>query len=313
MVCDTGGRIAFPEQVTDPHTRDRYIISSLMEEAITSSQLEGAATTRRVAREMLRSGRAPRSHGERMISNNFDAIRRISEVQSDALTPELVLDLHRRLTEGPPPARELTGRLQLLCDFANGTTGGPFVHPVARAILLHFGLAYDHPFEDGNGRTARALFYWSMLHEGYWLTEFLSISRLLKAAPGQYARAFLLTESDGSDATYFLLHQLHTVERAVRELERWLERKVAQQRQTERLLRSAEGLNHRQRALLSHALKHPMAEYSFESHRGSHAVIYQTARSDLLDLTDRGLLIKRKRGRRMYFLVAADLASLLGR
>ena len=51
---DASGHIEISEQVTNPSTRDRYIIDSLMEEAITSSQLEGATTTRRVAKEMLR-------------------------------------------------------------------------------------------------------------------------------------------------------------------------------------------------------------------------------------------------------------------
>ena len=68
--------------------------------------------------------------------------------------------------------------------------------PVLRATLpaIHFMVGYDHYFEDGNGRTARAFFYWSMLRQGYWLAEFLSISRVLRAAPARYARSFLLTE-----------------------------------------------------------------------------------------------------------------------
>ena len=45
----------------------RYLVNSLMEEAIRSSQLEGATTTRRVAKELLRSGREPKDRGERMI------------------------------------------------------------------------------------------------------------------------------------------------------------------------------------------------------------------------------------------------------
>ncbi len=53
---------------------DRYLFNQLMEEAITSSQLEGASTTRRVAEEMLRSGRDPRDISEQMIHNNFAAL-----------------------------------------------------------------------------------------------------------------------------------------------------------------------------------------------------------------------------------------------
>ena len=42
-----GGYIRMPEQITNPDTRDQYYVSSLVQEAITSSQLEGAATTPR--------------------------------------------------------------------------------------------------------------------------------------------------------------------------------------------------------------------------------------------------------------------------
>src|SRR3546814_850888 len=67
----------------------------------------------------------------------------------------------------PPPADELPARLQALCDFANARDEGEFLHPIVRAIAVHFQIGYDHPFCDGNGRTARALFYWSMLSSGY--------------------------------------------------------------------------------------------------------------------------------------------------
>ena len=51
-----------------------------------------------------------------------------------------------------------------------------------RAILLHFWLAYDDPFLDGNGRTARILFFWLLRKHGYWLAEYLSISLSLPPA-----------------------------------------------------------------------------------------------------------------------------------
>jgi hypothetical protein len=68
------GEIAMAEVVTtDEQARHHYLISSLMEEAIRSSQLEGATTSRRVAKELLRTGRAPRDRSERMILNNYRA------------------------------------------------------------------------------------------------------------------------------------------------------------------------------------------------------------------------------------------------
>ena len=339
---DASGRIEMSEQVTNPATRDRYLVSSLIEEAITSSQLEGAATTRREAKQMLRSGRPPRDRGERMILNNYATIRHIRERKDLPLTPEVVLDLHRLLTvetldnpeavgrlrrgdervdvvspyeevlHAPPDADELQPRMKAMCDFANARIPSHFVHPVIRAIVLHFWLAYDHPFVDGNGRTARALFYWSMLSQGYWLCEYISISHVIRKAPAKYGRAFLYTETDGNDLTYFILYHLEIIQEAIRELHAYLDRKMAQLRRAERLLRQSGRLNHRQLALLSHALRNPDAQYTIRSHLNSHNVVYQTARSDLLDLAAQGLLLQRRIGRTLCFCPAPDLQERLG-
>jgi hypothetical protein len=50
---------------------------SLMDEAIASSQIEGAATTRKKAKEMLRENRPPKNRSEKMIANNYITIKRI--------------------------------------------------------------------------------------------------------------------------------------------------------------------------------------------------------------------------------------------
>ncbi len=339
---DAAGRIEVAEQkIANPATRDRYIVRSLVEEAITSSQLEGAATTRRVAKEMIRSKRKPRSRDEQMILNNYQTMQQIREFRGQPLTPKLLLELHRTLAHEtlddpsavgrfrtreepvevatpdneilhtPPPAEHLPKRLRAMCDFANGKTPDYFIHPVIRSIILHFWLAYEHPFVDGNGRCARAMFYWSMLKEGYWLCEFISISQIIRKGPAKYGRAFLYTETDDNDLTYFILYHLDIIRRAIQELHDYIAVKTSQVRQAEQLIRSSDGLNHRQIALLGHALRHSGAEYTFESHRTSHNVTYQTARSDLLDLANKGLLACRKMGKRYCFSPVAGLEGKL--
>jgi Fic family protein len=341
----TYGRIPLGEPVTNPATRDAYLVNSLMEEAITSSQLEGASTERRVAREMLRSGRPPRDHSEQMILNNYKAMHFAREHRVDPLSSDLISALHRVVTHGtldkpdaagrprtaesdediaawdnqdnkilhtPPPANQLALRTAQLCQFANQAE--PFIHPVVRSIIVHFWLAYDHPFIDGNGRTARALFYWSMLHHGYWLTEFLSISRILKRGSARYGRSFLYVETDENDLTYFVLAQLRIIRQAVDDLNAYLEKKVSEIRTTERLLREGlrNRLNHRQIALLGHALKHGRGtHYTIEAHATSHGVSYMTARSDLLGLEKLGLLQRYKVGREFNFIPIDDFARRL--
>lgn len=338
---EASGHIQLPEPVTNPETRDRYIQNSLMEEAITSSQLEGAAATRDVAKEMIRTGRPPVSVGERMIINNYRAMQAISQIKGEQLTPELIIHLHRTITEGtlepsdgsylrkfgdgvgvyddasnlllhsPPSALELTDRMQSICAFANEDDSDTFLHPVLKAIILHFWLAYDHPFVDGNGRTARALFYWSMLSKGFWLFEFVSISTILRKAPAKYGRSFLYTETDDNDLTYFILSQLRVICQAVDQLYAYLQKKAQEIRKTSELLRQSILLNYRQLALLSHALRHPGMRYTIESHRVSHRITYQTARADLLGLVEKGLLEKRKRSKAFVFTPVPNLTVQL--
>jgi Fic family protein len=336
-----GRLIPLPDQITDPDVRDRYRIGSLIQEAITSSQLEGAVTTREVAKEMLQSGRRPRDRSERMILNNFRTMKRIGNLKGQPLSSALVFELHKLVTEStldqdaaagrlrtkdekiilgdlynevfhePPAATELESRMQAMCDFANDQSPAGFMHPVIRSIILHFWLAYDHPFVDGNGRTARALFYWSMLRHGYWWCEFISMSQIIIAAPAQYVRAFLYTETDDNDLTYFIRYHLDIVLRAIEELQEYVERKSKQLEALEERLRGAEILNPRQRALIDHALRHPAQKYTIKAHQMRHGVVYQTARTDLLDLEKRGLLKSKKVRRQLVFTPADDLKAKL--
>lgn len=340
------GEIAMPEvAIADEQARRHYLVNSLMEEAIRSSQLEGATTSRRVAKELLRSGRAPADRSEQMIFNNYRALQFMREM-GETLAPAAVLELHRVVTENtlddpsaagrlqspddervavfardsqrllhrPPPAEQLPGRLESLCRFATEPADSEhFMHPVVRAILLHFWLAYDHPFADGNGRTARALFYWYMRTRGYWLVEYLSISRILANAPGQYSRSFLYTETDALDTTYFIHYQLEVIVRSIAELHVYLERKIKEIGEVERLISAAPEFNHRQLALLGHALRNPGHTYTFQSHSSSHDVTHETARNDLLPLVERGLLERRRIGRQHTFVAHPRLAERLKR
>ena len=334
------GELVVSETIKEPGDRQRYLVNSLIEEAITSSQLEGASATRPVAKEMLRTGRPPRDRGERMILNNYRAMTELRTLSAKPLSPEVVFHLHRILTDGtlanpeaagrlqrpdedrihveagdgtvthvPPPAVELPERLDAMCRFAHGESPG-FMHPVVRAVLLHLWLTFDHPFEDGNGRTARALFYREMLAQGYWLFEYVSISRLLLRAPAEYGRSFLYTETDNFDATYFLLYQLRILRRAIEELQSYLVHKMAELRETLSLLRRTD-LNYRQVALLTNALRHGQAVYTVRSHSQSHRVTRQSARTDLADLERRGLLERGVVGRRFDYYPAPDLRARL--
>lgn len=325
----------FDRDAINSKTQEKYMIHSIIEEAITSSQLEGATSTRKVAKEMIKTERRPRDKSEQMILNNYLTMRLIKDISKDELSIEVVLELHRKLTEHtldaddaagrfrnanedirvydnmidneivhtPPPAEELHNRIQGLCDFANGKTPSFYMHPVVRSIILHFWLAYDHPFVDGNGRCARALFYWSMLHHGYWLFEYLSVSQILRKAPSKYAMSFLYSETDENDITYFILYNLGVIIRSIDALHSYIATRSSKLRQIDRLIRNTNfNLNHRQIDLLQHALRHSDAMYTIKGHKNANNIVYQTARTDLIKLNQIGLFEIKQIGREIVFI-----------
>lgn len=331
---DASGQIGFrSSDGVHEQSGERYLMRSLIDESITSSQLEGAATTRVVAKEMLRSGRSPRDTNERMIVNNYHAMEFLRNYHGEDLTREMLLELQRILTHGtmgddavgrfrratdnvdvaqwdgtvvhvPPDAAELDDRIGRLLNFANERDDGRTIHPFVRAVVLHFMIGYDHPFVDGNGRTARGLFYWSMARAGYWLTEYLSISSVIRESPAQYVRAYVYSETDEGDLTYFLEYNLNVMLKAIRALHDYLDEKAREMASLSEALRGsdlASVFNHRQIALLSHLFKHPDTAYTIAGHQRSHNVTYQTARSDLMYLSEIGLLEVTKVGRALRY------------
>jgi len=337
------GLVGVNQQIPNGPTRDRYIRSALEEEAITSSQLEGAVTTRQVAKEMLRSGRQPRSSSERMIFSNFAAMQRIRELRNEQLTPALVQEIHAIVTDAtlndpldagrlqepgeervavvssmdnevvhqPPPAEELLERLHRLCDFANGDVNGPYMPGVLRALTLHFMTSYDHYFVDGNGRTARALFYWSMLRQGFWLTEYLTISTILHEAPIQYGYSFIDTETD-NDLTYFFIYHLKVLRRAIDGLADYIARTTSEQADIRARLSPASGeFNLRQIAVLGDASQDLARLFTAQEIAHRFAVTQQTGRNDLEDLTRRGFLTKTRQGHHYLWRAADNLSAQL--
>ncbi len=344
---DAAGAFKGDNALNTPGMKDAIYMKSLLEEAITSSQLEGAATKRMVAKDMLMSGRRPRNTSERMIFNNYQAMTFIRELGNAPLTKEIILELLAILTKDtledssairrfrrpdepvrvydeadnkvlhdPPRAKELDQRIEKLCEFGNAVDAKPFIHPVIRAIILHFQLAYDHPFVDGNGRTARALFYWSMAKDKYWLCEYLSISSILRNAFAKYGSSFLYTETDDNDLTYFILFHLRVIRQAIDQLHENLKRESQKLRWTKNLLRDSQAildLNNRQMAILEHALRHPHQRYTFRSHKRANKLSYQTARTDLLELARLNLLDSTKQGRSFVFISPNDLHKRIKR
>ncbi|MDP8213060.1 MAG: Fic family protein [Candidatus Zapsychrus exili] len=336
---NAGGKILVDDVNVGLDT-EKYLVSSLMEEAIASSQLEGAATTRKKAKEMLREGRKPRGKAEKMVINNYIAIKKVKEYLDQDLSISMIKDMQILITKDtlekdqapgefrdekeeyvvkddqgillfvPPNYIEIEDRLKELCAFVNkedSEDSEDFIHPVIKAIILHFWLAYIHPFPDGNGRTARTLFYWYILKKGYWMFENLTISRIILKAPAQYARAYLYSEMDDNDLTYFIVFNLKVIKLAMESLNNYIVKQQKEYRKTKSFLSRYPGLSFRQQDILNHALQHPDISYSIQYYKNRYNCAYETARSDLLDLHLKGLFEKIHKKKSYHFVPVGNI------
>lgn len=327
----TRGNSVLWDPGNDKKASAKYIVASLMEEAITSSQIEGAVATIKEAKKMLLQKRKPKTKSEQMIYNNFLTMQSIKEICKKDLNVKLLLELHTSITKNtleakedegrfrtakdsvsvvtnygellftPPPSEEVQKRLEALIHFANDSNGKPFIHPVIKAIILHFWMAYIHPFTDGNGRMARTLFYWYMLKHEYWLFEYTSISKTILKRTTKYANAYLYSEHDDNDLTYFIHFHIEVIMDAVEDLKKHIQ--AERERDHRMLLEIAEypDLNIRQARIIQHIMSHPHDVLTIKMHQSINRVAYQTARTDLLELEKRGWLKSVKKGKTFYF------------
>lgn len=318
----------------------------IMEEAISSAQLEGAVTTRCVAKELLETGREARDLSEQMIVNNWNLIQSTEAHKDQPLTVELILLFNKIATEdalenehrageirnGPVFVRNImTGEtvheapahphieqmLQMVCDYANAEhkQGSDFIHPIVKASVLHFMLGYIHPFFDGNGRTARALFYWFMLKSGYENFKYISISALLKAASKQYMKSFLFTETDNNDLTHFIDFQLTIIIRALERFTAYINSKINELHNAIALLEHSPvyaKLNLHHIAILEKALKHSGRTFTVKELENDFSISPTAARGYLDKLAEMDLLIKFKlKGRTFGYIAPANLEERL--
>lgn len=291
-----------------------------MEESIFSSMIEGATTTRVKAKDMLRKNKKPKNKSEQMILNNYKTIQYISEHQDEDISIEKLFEIHRLVTENtletenigvfrnnneihvmneltgeivhtPPNFEELNALMQSFCDFFNNNPKEDFIHPIVKGSILHFLIGYIHPFVDGNGRTARAIFYWYLLKNGYWLTEYLSISRVIMKTKVQYEKAYIYTEIDDMDITYFIHYQVKVLMRAFEELKTYVTKKKAAQSKLSKYLK-LDNINERQAIILQKIEENGNRFFTVKEVENTFSVTNQTARTDIEELVEKEFLKK---------------------
>lgn len=320
--------------------KEKFLVNSIMEEAIASSQMEGAVTTRKKAKEMLQKELKPKSVSEQMILNNYNTIKYIVQNKNDELSPGQLLYIHRLVTKNtldkneeegayrtndnifvvnystnevvhnPPSYAELPQLIDTICTFFN-TESQTFIHPIIKGIIIHFMVAWIHPFSDGNGRTARALFYWYLLKKGYWLTEYLSISRIIKDTKNQYEKSFLYTENDENDLSYFITYNLKTMEKAYEALKKYINYKQKEVNQAAKFLKIP-NVNERQAQILKLIYDDSDRVLSVKEMENRFLISGYTARTDLKGLVNLGFLkVINVNKKKQNFIKSADFEKVM--
>jgi len=312
----------------DAEQKKKFLTKSIMEEAIASSQLEGAATTTSMAKKLLSEKGTPKDRSERMIVNNYKTMQALNQEYKDKnLSQEVLFELHRLITKDTldqdkqgryrrdideitvndqmkyiyyvPPKEDFVRReIERLIKFANNEDDGSFIHPIIKAIFLHFWIGILHPFCDGNGRLARTIFYWYLLREGYWAMQYLPISLVIKEAQVQYGMAFVYSEQDEFDLTYFFDFHMRKLMQASKNFKAYLERKIEENNNIQNLFHSSYILNPRQIQALHYLLAQGNESYvNPSSYEVLCGISRTTAIADLKAIEKMKLVESRKVGK----------------
>ena len=310
----------------------KFLINDLIkDESISSSQLEGAATTTIVARDMLQQKRKPRTMDEGMIVGNFKMMEYVWENKNEELSLAFIKKVHRigvsdidnttytpgkfrgndnvvvqshdgEVIHKPPLAENLELRIEKIIEWVNSSQ--KYTHPLIKAIILHFMIGFEHPFKDGNGRVARALFYWYMFKNGYPSFRFINISKLLKEAPSQYVRAYLKTEYDNLDLTYFIEYQCGIISRALSNFIEEYKQALKEMNDFESWMYNSgllSKLKPNEKTILVVAQRGMAGKFTIQDTADSLGCSYGTAASSLNKLVEMDLFVKRKIGKQLIY------------
>ena len=313
--------LARREIVFDRPEYEEAFREAVLDEAVYSSVIEGAFTTKKEAREFIHEGRSPKNKSEQMVKNNYEALTYVLEHIDESITEQTIFDIYALVTKDTleadvptnayrsesvfvqssrgeivhtaPEAEKVSGMMASLLEFITNNE----LSPLIKACIAHFYFVYVHPFIDGNGRAARALSFMMLLQAGYDFFRYFSISGVIAEERAKYYKAIKDVEDDDFDMTYFIDYYTGMLARAVKAMEERLVDKVVMEQTLDKL--KAAGMNSRVIEGAKWILTSPNQSITIKAWQKKFGVVLETARQDLFKLEDAGI-VHRKLVKRQY-------------
>lgn len=204
--------------------------------------------------------------------------------------------------EAPPADRlsdEMSGFLTWFED-----SGG--TDPLLRTGLAHLWFVTIHPFDDGNGRIARAISDMALSRSESSPRRFYSMSSQIRSERNDYYRLLESTQKGGPDITRWQTWFLGCLSRAIEGAHDTLGTVLAKARFWERF--ATEPLNKRQIAILNRVLDGIVGKLTTSRWAKMAKCSQDTAHRDIVDLIRRGILRRDAAGGRStsYSLASED-------
>lgn len=305
--------------------KNEFLVNAAVEEAITSAIYEGANSTRSKAKALIASGKKPKNKDEWMLINNYFAMKWIKENSSLPVSSGVVLKIHEIVSRntlegddanfcgkyrddvvyvGPHQGLRHEKIDTAINEMIALVTDHPrFLHSLIKGILLHYFIAFIHPFFDGNGRTARTLFYFKAIKNELKFVELLSVSANLKEHAKRYEKSFELVKEHELDMTYFIDFCLDSLITSVKKVEQ----KVSYLIEISNLIDS-DKLNINQVSLLQKLALNKYREVTIEDYAKEIHKSREIARRELKDLLGKGFLKEERKGKKfIYFVKSKEL------
>jgi Fic family protein len=327
------GRLVGQMEALGFKVREEAVLSTLTEDVLKSSEIEGekldagqvrSSVARRLGIDIGRLQPADR-HVEGVVEMMLDATQHYERPLNAerffgwhaSLFPMGRSGMHRitvgawrddrkapmQVVSGPvgrervhfeaPAADRLDDEMRRFIEWFNSDAE---IEPVLKAALAHLWFVTIHPFDDGNGRIARAIADMLLARSEGSSQRFYSMSAQIREERGDYYHILEQTQRQTMDVTSWMEWFLACLTRAIEGAQTTLSGAIDKARYWEKLRDIS--LNDRQRLVINQLLEGFEGKLTTSKWAALTKSSNDTALRDIQQLVDRGVLVRNKAGGR---------------